>query len=451
MASDDARKQDAHPTLHEWAHTNDLHFVRFAFVDNAGILRAQALSTRRLAELATDGLGVVTGAQALAVDGSMADSGLPLGAVGQVWLVPDASSARVLPWEPTHGSVMASFVERDGTPWRFCPRHALERAIAHLATANLALQAAFEHEFLLLRRDGDRLVHFESSHYASAHGLDHAGPVLDAIADAVELQGIPVRAMLKEAGLSQFELSTEHGSALVAADRFVAVRETIGAVAARHDLVGTALPLVFANEAGNGWHVHFSLWRGEHNLTGRGDALHPDAQAFVAGLLHHLPALLALATPTPNSFRRIRPGSWSGAFQAWGFDNKEAPLRVPSERHGAPTNVELKSSDATANPYLSLTGLIAAGLDGIARRLTLPAPLDRDPATLSADDRAARGIAPLPASLADALDLLERDDALTAALGADLTQAYVAVKRAEQAALGELALEEQVARVAEAY
>ena len=443
--------EDEHGGLHAWARDRDLRFVRFAWVDNDGVLCAQAMGARRLEELARDGLGVVTGVQAISVDGSLVPTGVGLGAVGQVWLVPDLDSARVLPWEPAHGSVMAAFVERDGTPWRFCPRQALLRAVGHLRSVGLTLQAAFEHEFMLLRRAGDRLEHFEASHYASAHGLDRAGPVLDAIADALEQQGIGVRTMLKEAGLSQFELSTEHGEALCAADRFVAVRETICAVAARHDLVGTCLPLVFDGEAGNGWHIHFSLWRGEHNLTGAGDALGGEARAFVAGILNHLPALLALTTPTPNSFRRLRPGAWAGAFRAWGFDHKEVPLRVPSERHGAPTNVELKSSDATANPYLSLTGLIAAGLDGIARGLELPPAIDRDPASFDEAERAARGIVPLPASLDEALDHLEADEALRSALGADLVRAYVAVKRAEQTALGVLSLEEQVARTAESY
>jgi glutamine synthetase len=437
--------------LHAWAREHDLRFVRFAWVDSAGVLRAQAIGVRRLDELADDGLGVVTGVQAVNVVGSMAATGLGLGAVGQVWLVPDRASARVLPWEPAHGSVMTAFVERDGAPWRFCPRQALTRATAALRSAGLELQAAFEHEFMLLRRQRGALAHFESSSYASAHGLDHAGPVLDDIADALERQGIAVRAMLKEAGLSQFEVSTEHGDPLRAADRFVAVRETIGAIAARHGLVGTALPLVFPDEAGNGWHVHFSLWRDGENLTGKGDALGREARAFVAGVHHHLPALLALSTPTPNSFRRLRPGVWAGAFRAWGFDHKEVPLRVPRERHGAPTNVELKSSDATANPYLSLTGLIAAGLDGVEHGIELPAPIDRDPASLSDAERAARGIVPLPASLAEALDHFEADGALRAALGEDLARAYVAVKRSEHAALADLPLEEQVARTAEAY
>jgi glutamine synthetase len=334
-------------------------------------------------------------------------------------------------WQPTHASTLGAFVRRDGSPWPFCPRTALLRAIARLERAGLSLQAGFEHEFLLLRRRDGKLEHFEESHYASAHGLNRAGPVLDAIAQALESQGVPVRAMLKEAGLSQFELSTEHGAPLLAADRFVVVRETIGAVAAQHDLVGTCLPLVFGDEAGSGWHIHFSLWRDGRNLTGAGDGLGAEARAFVGGIHAQLPALLALSTPTPNSFRRQRPGAWAGVYRVWGYDHKEAPLRVPTERQGAPTNIELKASDASANPYLSLAGLIAAGLDGIERGLDLPPPVDFDPDQLSDAERAARGIERLPATLDVALAALADDPVLLAALGDDLARAYLAVKRAE--------------------
>jgi glutamine synthetase len=342
-------------------------------------------------------------------------------------------------------------VTRDGSPWAFCPRGTLVRAIGRLAAAGFALQAAFEHEFMLLRRTDGGLAHFEESHYASAHGLDRAGPVLDGIAEALEAQGVPVRAMLKEAGLSQFEVSTEHGSPLRAADRFVIVRETIGAVAAQHDLVGTCLPLVFADEAGNGWHLHFSLWRRDTNLTGAGEGLGPEARAFVAGIHAHLPALLALTTPTPNSFRRQRPGAWAGVYRVWGYDHKEASLRVPTEREGAPTNVELKASDASANPYLSLSAVIAAGLDGVTRGLDLPPPIDVDPGQLDEAERTGRGIERLPATLDEALGRLENDPVLLGALGDELARAYLAVKRAEAAELGNLALADEVARLVEAY
>ena len=438
-------------TLAEAMREKGVRFVRLDWVDNGGVLRGQAVSAHRIQEAASEGVGIVTGVQAIPVHGEGLARGVGIGAVGQVWLVPAPETIRVLPWEPSHASVMGAFVTQDGSPWAYCPRAALARAVGQLADHGLSMQAAFEHEFVLLRREGQALQHFEASSYASVHGLDHAAPILDDLAEALESQGVPVETVLKEAGLSQYEISTVHGTPTEAADRFVTVRESIGAVAARHGLVGTCLPLVFAPEAGNGWHIHFSLWRDAQNLTGEGNALGATARAFVAGVLAHLPALLALTTPSTNSFRRLRPGAWCGAYRAWGYDHKEVPLRVPTRRVGAPTNVELKSSDATANPYLSLTGLITAGLDGVSRGLTLPEPIDRDPQELSEDERRQAGIEPLPGSLAEALELFERDEALQGILGPELTQAYVAVKRQEIAVLADLELADEVGRLVEVY
>lgn len=430
--------------------TQGVRFVRVGWVDSGGVLRVEALTLSHLASALENGVPMVPAVQAtLPLNGLAEDA--ELGAVGQVWLVPDPDTARVLPWEPNHASCLGRFVESGGRPWPHCPRAALDRAVTALAARGLTLQAAFEHEFMLLKREDGRLRHFEDSGYASAHGLDHAGPILDRMASALEDQNVSVRAVLKEAGRSQFEFSTDHGDALEAANHFCVVRETIGAMAAAEGLVGTCLPLVFESEAGNGWHLHFSLWREDVNLTGKGNRLGSEAEAFVAGIFDHLPALLPLTAASPNSFRRIRPGAWCGAFRAWGYDHKEVPLRVPTERHGGPTNVELKSCDATANPYLALAGVIAAGLDGIDRALVLPKPIDRDPALLSGSEQRSRGIDRLPANLGDALERLQADDVLQAMLGAPLLRSYTAVKRGEIAALEGVSLDDEVARLIEMY
>jgi glutamine synthetase len=160
---------------------------------------------------------------------------------------------------------------------------------------------------------------------------------------------------------------------------------------------------------------------------------------FIAGVLEHLPALLALTCPSVNSYRRLQPHFWSSAFTAWGPDNREAAVRVPStfpsDRAGS-TNAELKAADASSNPYLAMGGLLAAGLDGIARALKPGDPVLVDPGTLSDSERAARGIRRYPTTLGAALDELEQDRTLMRALGPMLARAYLAVKRSEVEAFG---------------
>lgn len=437
--------------LASMASESGLRFVRLGWVDNAGIYRSHALSATHFRELTEKGLGLASGVQAVPVHQDSVAAGLPIGAVGQVWLVPDTRSFRSLPWQPGHGSVMGAFVTATGEPWPYCPRSALTRQLKRLADHGLHMEAAFEHEFMLLRRGENGLEHFEESHYAATHGLDKAGPILDEMALALEAQGIVVESMLKEAGLSQFEITTLHADPMRAADQFVAVRETLSAIALAHGLIATALPLVFDHESGNGWHLHFSLWQGDRNLTADGQSLAPVSAAFLAGVLEHLPALCALTSPSTNSFRRIRPGAWAGAYRIWGYDHKEAALRVPTSRMGGPTNIELKVSDASANPYLSLAGLIGAGLDGIERELTLPEAVEVDAGNLEETERSARGIEALPESLDVAVAALENDPILLAVLGPELADAYVRVKKEEALALGALSLEEEVSQLIETY
>ena len=412
-------------------HETGVQYVRIGWVDNGGAYRAQAVRANRMCDVEASGIGLASGVQAVPVHEDVGVGSLPIGPVGQVWLVPDPQSYRQLPWEPAHAAVMGSFVTQSGSAWPYCPRSALIRQIERLHALGFTMEVAFEHEFMLLRNTETGLGHFESSHYGSVHGLDAGGPVLDAIAGNLEAQGIPVETMLKEAGLSQFELVTAHGPPLSIADRFVAVRETIAATAMRRDLIGTCLPLVFQEEAGNGWHMHFSLWRDGENLTADGASLGQESRAFLAGVLHHLPALCALTAPSTNSYRRIRPSTWSGAYRVWGHDNKEAALRVPSMRSGGPTNIELKVADASANPYLSLAGLIGAGLDGILQQRTLPEPIACDAAQLSQEQRSVAGIEPLPAKLSEALATLQQDQVLRDVLGDDLAEAYLRVKTEE--------------------
>src|SRR5215218_616044 len=159
-----------------------------------------------------------------------------------------------------------------------------------------------------------------------------------------------------------------------------------------------------------------------------------EGRGLLAGVLAHLPALCGLTAPSFNSYHRIVPQYWAGAFTCWGHDNREAPLRLPSLFWGmeeASTNVELKAPDATSNPYLAVGGLIAAGLDGLGRGLEPPEPVEVDPATLSDDDRARLGIAPLPSTQEEALDALAADAVLTGALGPVLAESYLAVRRSE--------------------
>lgn len=258
-----------------------------------------------------------------------------------------------------------------------------------------------------------------------------------------------------ESGPGQFELPIRYADALRAADNQIVFRETVKAMAHRYGLLASFVPKIYPEKAGNGAHLHFSLQRNGQPWVvepGHPHQLTVEMRAFMAGVLRHLPALMALTTPSTNSFKRIRPRFWSGAYICWGIGNREAALRVPQPSAGRPiTNIELKTSDATANPYIALGALIAAGLDGIERGLQLSDPVSGDPADLTDEERSRLGIRQLPSSLGEAIGELERDEVLLAALGSDLARSYLAVRRAEWEAMRDLSHEAEVRLLLERY
>jgi glutamine synthetase len=215
------------------------------------------------------------------------------------------------------------------------------------------------------------------------------------------------------------------------------VRATIRAVSAQHGLRVSFSPKVTAEGVGNGGHVHLSPWRDGRNLMSGGPGafgLTRDGEAFTAGLLEHLPGLLAFGAPSVASYLRLVPSHWAGAYAAWGLENRETALRFVTGaegQQGTAANVEVKCFDATANPYLVLAGLLAAGRAGMRSGATLPAPVDVDPGNLTAAERQAAGIGSLPSSLEEAVRAFEADAVLTGFYGEQLTTTIGEVRRGE--------------------
>lgn len=435
---------------------HNTRFVRLLWCDNGNVIRGKAFHRQFLDEHQDWGIGISMAQQAVPVmlDGVAADSGL--GPVGEAWLVPDWETLTPLPYAPGHARVMAD-MQLGEQPWSLCPRGFLKRMLARLEQeAGLRVMAAFEPEFYLLRLDEAGQIHpADRTPFAATLGMDLNQAVIDDITDALIAQGILVERYYPESGPGQHEIAVRYGDALRAADSQIALRETVRGVALRHGLRASFLPKIFADQAGSGCHLHLSLWREGVNVLpdpGRTGTLSAIALHFIGGILHHLPALMALTTPSTNSYRRLQPQSWSGAFRAWGMDNREAAVRVPSNPHPpSPTHLELKTVDASANPYLALGAVIAAGLDGIQQRREAGDSIAVDPATLTEAERQARQIDRLPTNLGAAIAQLSQSAVLLNALGADLAQAFLAVRRAEWSALGNLELEEEVQLLLERY
>jgi len=415
-----------------------IHLVRFLYCGNDSVIRGKACHTRFLDSYIESGIGMTVAMGSF----NMLDQLVPegsFGPAGEIRLAPDLATFAVLPYAPKSARFLCDMLTLKGQPWEVCTRSFLKRMIERASRAGVMLNAAFENEFTLARREGDRHIPLDQSRYGSSIGMDSAAPIMIDIIEALIAQGVHPEQYHPELGPGQQELPVRFADALRAADNQLTVRDTARGVAARHGLLASFAPKPFPDQAGNGSHIHWSLWRRKdgknlfHDARGR-YGLSETGYAFIGGVLAHLPALVALTAPSVNSYRRLQPRFWCGAYACWGPDNREAAVRIPSKRRGVEaesTNLELKPCDPSNNPYLALGGLLAAGLDGMERKLNPGEPALADPDTLSEAERKRCGIRRLPASLGEALDALEKDEVLRSALGEGLAREYLAIKRSE--------------------
>jgi glutamine synthetase len=414
-----------------------IRLVRFLYCDNGGVIRGKATSVDRVADRMRTGIGLTVAMQAMnSLDQLQSVEGM--GPVGEIRLVPDPETFTILPYAPNTAAMLVDHMRLDGEPYEAGPRNFLRRMSDRLAEQGMVLSCAVENEWSLARAEYGRYVPVDQSLCFSTVGFTAAAEVTDATVTALGDQGIDVEQYYPELGHGQQELSVAPRPATRAADTQVLVRETIRSVAAGFGLVASLAPKPWPDQAGNGGHIHFSLWDdGERNLfhdPGGRFGLSETAERFVAGVLAHTPALLALTAPSFNSYQRLLPQHWSSAFTCWGPDNREAAVRVPSTFWGmekASTNLEYKPADASCNPYIAFGGLIAAGLDGIDRELQPPDPVSVDPAGLSDHDREQAGARRYPTTLEEAIKALEGDEVLMGALGDLLARSYLAVRRSE--------------------
>jgi glutamine synthetase len=361
------------------------------------------------------------------------------------------STAQALPWLPGVARIVGEgFVA--GEPFEACPRQVLARQVARLAEQQWTLQVGIEPEFFLLKRDGRRCVPADERDRLDKPSYDlkslvRQTPFLLRLQDALERCGLDVLQLDHEDAHGQYEVNFAHTDALASADRLMLFKLAAHTLAEERGLVFSMMPKPFADQPGSGMHCHVSLWRGPaddarnvfvpHRADGSIDPdalLSPAGRQFVAGVLEHAAALTALAAPTVNSYRRLKVyrsltgTTWAPVAVAHGYNNRTALVRT---LHG---RFEWRAPDASANPYLLLAGLIAAGLDGIERGLDPGPECSDDLFELDAEQRAARGIALLPQTLPDALDALEADAVVAGALGTVLLREFCALKREEAAA-----------------
>jgi glutamine synthetase len=417
----------------KWFADQKIRYVLAQFVDIHGAAKAKAVPVEHYDMVLGDGAGFA----------GFALWGFGMGPHGPDYMgVGDPATLGALPWMPGFGRVACDGYV-NGKPYPYCSRVALKNQLQRLESRGLTIYTGIEPEFMLLQRTASGgLAPFDNTDGLDKpcydyKGLSRASAILDELSTSLRAVGIDVYQIDHEDGNGQFEINFTYADMLKTADNFVLFKMAASEIARKHGAIATFMPKPFSNRTGTGAHFHISMGdKKTPNLfydakDPRGLKLSKMAYHFLGGILAHARALTAVCAPSINSYKRLVVGralsgaTWAPAYIAYGDNNRTACVRIPGGR------IEMRLPDGSANPYLASAVILAAGLDGIDRKLEPGEPLNENLYEMSAAELKRRKIGVLPQNLSEALDALEADSVVRAGLGAEPAAEFLSVKRME--------------------
>jgi glutamine synthetase len=426
--------------------------------DLAAITRGRFVAAKNLERISKHGIGWLQANICLTPFNSIANPN-PWGARGDLRVIPDLKAryrtehtGRVTPFDIVFGNI----VGLDGSPWNCCTRTLLKNALNRLRNEHgINLLASFEQEFQLL---GAALP---PSHALSFAALRSADEYTSRLMAALDEAGVDPEVVISEFGADQFEVTCGPSDGITASDRCVVIREVAREIARAKGWHASFAPKTSPDGVGNGVHLHFSFRDTNGKpLTYAADGpggLSPQAAAFCAGILKHLPGITALTAPSLPSYYRLKPHAWSASYTWLANQHREATLRIcpvvtiggadPSPQF----NIEYRAADATANPYLVMTAVVLAGLEGLNAKSPCPPLVDDDPTEMTDQRRAELGLVRLPESLPAALKAFDADAVVQSWFDPLFVESFHGVRQAELATLASLSPSEVCERYRTLY
>lgn len=393
----------------------NVEFLRLQFTDISGIVKNVAIPASQMGKALKSGISF---------DGSSIEGFARIQESDMV-LRPDLSTFCILPWRSKDGSNEARLIcdvhLPSGSPFEGDPRYVLRRQLEAAKEMGYKMNVGPELEFFLFEKQngGSATTPHDFGGYFDLGPVDLAEDVRREIVRALTLMDFTIEASHHEVARGQHEIDFVYDDALKNADKVVTFKYVTKTIAMREGLRATFMPKPIYGAAGTGMHANISLFRGEENAfydPGAAMNISDLARFFVGGLIEHACAITAIANPLINSYKRLVSGFEAPVYITWSGPNRSSLIRIPAGR-GLSTRLEFRSPDPTCNPYLTFAVILAAGLDGIKRGIDPGEAVDLNVYHLTAAERKAMGIRTLPANLKEALDCLEQDRVIRAALG----------------------------------
>src|SRR5574344_2459055 len=412
---------------------NHVKFIRLQFVDINGMVKNMAVPAKQIDKILNN---------ELMLDGSSI-KGFRSIETSDMYFYPDRSTFAILPWREKEGNwhvarIICDIHTADGTPFEGCPRCNLKRVIKEAEEMGFVMNIGPEAEFFLFKKDENGMPS-TATHDAAGYydvGPDDKGEDIRAqIVDTLEQLGFEIEASHHEVAKGQHEVDFKYADALTAADNIVTFKYAVKASADKFGLHATFMPKPIFGINGSGMHCNISLF----NKKKKKNAFYSEDSAYqlskealytIGSILENVKDFTAITNPTVNSYKRLVPGYEAPVYIAWSLSNRSALIRVPAKRGNA-TRVELRSPDASCNPYLAFAAILEAALDGIRNKVDPPAPVESNIYRLTSKERKKQKIDSLPGSLAEALEQTDKSLVARAALGEHIFNEFMSAKKKE--------------------
>ncbi|GGK16595.1 glutamine synthetase [Caldalkalibacillus thermarum] len=412
------------------AKEEDVRYIRLQFTDLLGTVKNVEIPVSQLPKALDN---------KIMFDGSSIEGFVRI-EESDMYLYPDLDTWLIFPWELEEGKVarlICDVYNPDGTPFAGDPRGVLKRMLKEAETLGFtAMNVGPEPEFFLFKLDekGNTTLEVnDQGGYFDLAPTDLGENCRRDIVLTLEKMGFEIEASHHEVAPGQHEIDFKYANAVTAADYIQTFKVVVKNVAKQHGLHATFMPKPLFGVNGSGMHCHQSLFRGEENaFYDEQDelGLSDTAKQYLAGILYHARAMAAITNPTVNSYKRLVPGYEAPCYVAWSAKNRSPLVRVPASR-GLSTRIELRNPDPSANPYLALAVMLAAGLDGIKKKLPLVPPTNQNIYTMTEEERKENRIDSLPSTLKEAIEELKQNEVLKKALGEHIFARFIEAKEIE--------------------
>jgi glutamine synthetase len=412
---------------------NNVRFIHLQFCDLLGVLKSVTIPFVKLSDAIDNNVWF---------DGSSIE-GFARTYESDMYLQLDLSTFSLVPWESEKDNAVARILcdiyLPNGSPFEGDPRQILRRQVERAQKMGFEYMVGPELEFFLFPLDDNGrpvLEPHDQAGYFDYSG-DRAGSIRQAMTDVVSQMGVEVETLHHEVAPGQHEIDFHYSNAIRQADQVITMKSALKAVARKHNLLASFMPKPITGENGSGMHVHQSLWKAGKNHFFDSKAkygfLSKTALQFIAGQLKHMEAMVAVTNPTVNSYKRLVPGYEAPVYVAWGQLNRSALIRVPRLSSGNEngTRCELRSPDSSSNPYLAFAVMLAAGLDGIERKMTPPDPIDENIYTFTEKKAKRMRIKVIPDSLQKSLNKMKTGELAEKVLGSETFEKFTAAKQME--------------------